>query len=327
MAHALEMINGEAAMAFTGERNAVWHRLGKQVPADLSPEQMMKAANCDWSVLTVPLTATVGDSVIDTGHSALIRDRDNKVLDVVTEGWHPVQNREAFEFFNDFIDAGDMQMDTAGSLHDGRVIWALAKIGKGFTILGGDEIEGYLLFSNPHQFGRSVNVAFTPVRVVCNNTLTYALASVDELNKPNVRHSHRTKFNPERVQRMLGISQGILDRYKANAERLASIKYDDVTANEYLKRVFPVLTTKRESRKELSKSAERALEIVETQPGAEFAPKSLWNLFNSVTYLTSNEYGRTDEARMTSLFYGQNKQRNLKALDLVLKLADELEPA
>jgi hypothetical protein len=119
----------------------------------------------------------------------------------------------------------------------------------------------------------------------------------------------------------------MLDQYKANAERLASIKYDDRVSKEFLNKIFPVLTTKREARKELSKSAERALEIVEKQPGAEFAPGSLWNLFNAVTYITSNEYGRTDEARMTSLFYGQNKQRNLKALDLVMKMADELQPA
>lgn len=332
MSHELEMINGEAAMAFTGNRNAVWHRLGKEVPADLSPEQMMKAANCDWNVLTVPLTADIYEdngsirAQIDTGHSALIRDRDMKVLDVVTEGWNPVQNSDAFAFFNDFIDAGDMTMDTAGSLHDGRVVWALAKIGEGFTILGGDRIEGYLLFSNPHQFGRSVNVAFTPVRVVCNNTLTYALANIDG---QNVRHSHRTEFDPQRVKQILGISKARLDSYKANAERLASIKYNELAAKEFVNQIFPVLTTKREARKDLSKSAERCLDLLnnKSMPGSEFEPGSLWQLFNSVTYVTSNEYGRTDEARMTSLFYGQNKQRNLKAMDLIMKMADELEPA
>lgn len=327
MSHAIEQAaDGSYCFAATGTREAVWHSLGSRVPGDLSPEQMMEAAQCDWEVLTVPLTATVGDKVIDTGHSALIRDKDNKVLDVVTEGWQPVQNSEAFEFFNDFIDAGDMTMDTAGSLHGGRVVWALAKIGAGFEILGGDKIEGYLLFSNPHQFGRSVNVAFTPVRVVCNNTLTYALANLDN---QNVRHSHRTKFDPVRVKQILGISKAMLDQYKENAERLASIKYDDRTAKEFLNKIFPVLTTKREARKELSKSAERCLELLNTNsmPGAEFAPGSLWQLFNSTTYVTSNEYGRTDEARMTSLFYGQNKQRNLKAMDLIMKMADELEPA
>lgn len=326
MSHEIEQLpDGSYSAAYAGKREAVWHRLGKYVSNDLSPEQMMEAAQCDWNVLTVPLEATLPDgTIVETGHSALIRDRDNKVLDVVTKGWQPVQNREAFEFFNDFIDAGDMTMDTAGSLHDGRVVWALAKIGAGFEILGGDKVEGYLLFSNPHQFGRSVNVAFTPVRVVCNNTLTYALAN---LENQNVRHSHRTKFDPVRVKQILGISQAMLDQYKHNAERLASIKYDDRTAKEFLNKIFPVLTTKREARKDLSKSAERALQIVEKQPGAEYAPGSLWNLFNAVTYITSNEYGRTDEARMTSLFYGQNKQRNLKALDLVMKVADELEPA
>jgi len=53
---------------------------------------------------------------------------DGKVLDVVGDDWNPVQNEEAFQFFSEYVLAGDMEMNTAGSLKGGRNVWALAKV-------------------------------------------------------------------------------------------------------------------------------------------------------------------------------------------------------
>lgn len=324
MSHELEIIDGEAQMVFTGEREAIWHRLGKQIAPDCTPQEVMEAAGLNWSVTKVPLSGTYsdpvfGDEVIDTRHSALVRSSDRKILDVVPSSWNPVQNAEAFDFFNEFVEAGDMTMDTAGSLMEGKKVWALAKVASGFSLFGGDEVESYMLFSNPHQFGRSVNIMFTPVRVVCQNTLSMALSDVRE---DQVRHSHRTVFNAERAKTILGIANRKLETYKDQAEVLGAKRYTEQSMQEYFASIFPVLTTKRESRKLLSKQAERAVELVETQPGAEFRPGSLWNLFNAVTYITSNEYGRSDESRLNSVWYGANQQRNMKAMKLALELAD-----
>lgn len=319
MSHEIEIINGEAQIAWTGERNAVWHRLGKQVPADLSAPQMMEAAGLDWTVSKTPLFADVNGKQVDTGHSALIRSTDDRVLDVVTHGWNPVQNSEAFDFFNEFVEAGDMTMDTAGSLKDGRLIWALAKLKDGFEVFGGDKIEGYLLFSNPHQFGRCIDVKFTPVRVVCNNTLTMALG---EFTENQVRHSHRSEFDEARVKRTLGLAGNRMAQYKERAEFLGSKRYNGEAVTEYFKRIFPVLTTKKESEKEISKQGARALAVLDTQPGAEFAQGTWWAAFNAATYLTSNEIGKTDESRLNSLWYGTNASRNLLALKLAVEMAE-----
>jgi len=118
----------------------------------------------------------------------LFRSSDGKILSVVSGDWNPVQNHEAFEFFNDFVMAGDMKMHTAGSLREGKNVWALAKVNDDFEILGGDKVEPYLLFSNPHEYGKCIDVRFTAIRVVCNNTLTLALGSTSDLV---VRLNHR----------------------------------------------------------------------------------------------------------------------------------------
>lgn len=326
MSHELEVIDGKVQMAFAGEREAVWHRLGTQVAPNLSPQEIMKAAGLDWRVEKVNLSGEYKDplfsdnnQIIETRHSALVRSSDMKVLDVVPDSWNPVQNSEAFAFFNEFVEAGDMNMDTAGSIRGGRKVWALARIKEGFTIFGGDEVKGYLLFSNPHYFGRCVDIKFTPTRVVCNNTLTMALSEVTE---NQVRHSHRTAFDADKVKAVLGVAREKMDMYKDQALFLGSKRFSDETATEYFQRIFPVLTQKRESRKDLSTQATRAMELIKTtMPGDQYAPGTMWQLFNAATYITNNEYGRNDESRLDSLWYGQNQQRNAKAMKVALEMA------
>ena len=53
MSHEIEMINGQAQMAYAGE--VPWHGLGVPVSNDLTPTQMMEKAGLDWKVETRPL--------------------------------------------------------------------------------------------------------------------------------------------------------------------------------------------------------------------------------------------------------------------------------
>ena len=100
--HELEMVNGEAAMAYAGE--VPWHGLGKKVPADLSPEQMLKTANLDWEVESRPLFyETANGNIMRTKKRAIVRATDDKLMTVVSDEWHPVQNLQAFKFFDDFV--------------------------------------------------------------------------------------------------------------------------------------------------------------------------------------------------------------------------------
>lgn len=318
MSHELEIrADGRASMVYVGE--TPWHGLGVKVPHDLSPQQIMEAAGLDWSVNKVPAFAEIGGKQVPIGRSALVRDMDDRILDVVTDGWEPLQNSEAFEFFNRFVEEGDMDMDTAGSLYDGKIVWALAKTKQGFTLPGGDAIEGYLLFTNPHKFGKSIDVRFTNTRVVCNNTLTLANS---EDAKVGARVTHRVEFDADQVARTMGLAQSNMNKYKEAAEFLSKSKASDEDVVEFFKRVFPVLSSKDNSKKLLSKNAQIALEVLETQPGADLFPGTMWNAFNAVTYMTNHVLGRSQNGRVQSLFYGANRDLNIKALNTALEMAD-----
>lgn len=313
MAHMIEMLDGKASMAWAGE--TPWHGIGTKVPNDLTPDQMLKAAGLDWRVTPVPAFAEIGGKQVSVGHSALVRDIDNKILDVITDDWIPNQNETAFEFFNDFVAAGEMEMHTAGSLKGGQLVWALAKVKDAFELFNGDTVESYLLFTNPHKYGWSIDVRFTPIRVVCNNTLTLSL---NTQSSKIVKVSHRREFDGDVVKETLGVAKEKLAKYKEMAAYLGSKRYNDENIVDYFKRVFPVSGAK----KEMSKNAEIALEIMDQQPGAEFAEGTWWQAYNCVTFMTDHIIGRSADNRLQSAWYGANKNLKIKALDTAIQFAD-----
>jgi phage/plasmid-like protein (TIGR03299 family) len=309
MAHMIE------TMAYAGE--TPWHGLGKKVLPDLTPAQMLKEANLDWTVEKVPTFITRHGKKIATDQRALVRSSDDAILTMVSDDWKPVQNHEAFEFFHDFVMEGDMEMHTAGSIKDGKNVWALAKVKDSFEILGGDRVDSYLLFSNPHEYGKSIDIRFTPIRVVCNNTLTLALGNHSDLM---VRLNHRRSFDGDLVKRTLGIASKKMDSYKETAEFLSSKRYTDETLTEYLTAIFPAMS--KDNKKLISRPAEQVLSVMDTQPGAAYGEGSWWQVFNAVTFTTDHVLGHNPETRLQSAWYGQNRNRKVLALEKAVEFAE-----
>jgi phage/plasmid-like protein (TIGR03299 family) len=308
MAHMVE------TMAYAGE--VPWHGLGTKVPADLTPEQMLQAAGLDWEVNKVDLT--YGDGLIVPGKKGLVRSSDGAYLDTIGDDWNPLQNSEAFEFFNDFVMAGDMEMNTAGSLEDGRRTWALAKIKDAvFETVKNDLTECFLLFSNPHKYGMSITVMMTPIRVVCNNTITMALNGASE---HMVKINHRNEFDADAVKETLGVAKDKLDTYKEAAQFLSTKNYTKNSIVEYFNEVFPFTANKRDN--DMSRNTKLAMEVLDTQPGAEYGRGTFWQAFNTVTYLTDHELGRSNDTRLTSAWFGANRKKKIVALEKAIEFAE-----
>lgn len=318
MAHEVEMIDGVAQMAYAGD--VPWHGLGVEVSNDLTPEQMMRKAGLDWSVEKVDSFIEVDGERIPTGQQSLVRSSDNKILTNVGGDWNPVQNSEAFEFFSEYVLAGDMEMNTAGSLKGGSNVFALAKVKDSFTILGEDQVDSYLLFSNPHQYGKAIDVRFTPIRVVCKNTLTFSLNSA---SKNFVKLNHRSVFDADQVKETLGIAHDKFSQYKEMAEFLSTRRFTAESLVQFYNDVFPYTHKESEVKtiKDLSKTARDAYEVLETQPGANFGEGTWWQALNSVTYLTDHKLGRNADTRMQSAWFGVNQSRKIKAANKAVEYA------
>jgi len=319
MSHEVEMVNGVAQMAYAGE--TPWHGLGTKVAPDLSPIQIMSKAGLDWSVEKETMTTASGVEI--EGKKALVRSSDNKVLDVVGDNWNPVQNSDAFEFFSEYTLAGDMEMHTAGSLKGGQMVWALAKVKESFDILGGDQVDSYLLFSNPHKYGKAIDVRFTPIRVVCNNTLSMSLGQ----NVANsVTLNHRNEFNPAMVKEQMVIASEKFAKYKEMAEFLSTKKFSMDSLVQYYNEVFPRTYQGKKDVQvktfaDLSSNGQKAYSYLETQPGANYGEGSWWQALNSVTYLTDHKMGREVDSRLTSAWFGANQTRKIRAVEKAVELA------
>lgn len=314
MAHMVE------TMAYAGE--LPWHGLGTKVSNDLTPQQMMEKAGVDWKVHEVESFVEFNGNKMPTGQKSLIRETDGKILTNVGKDWHPCQNETAFEFFNEYVLAGDMEMHTAGSLRDGQYVWALAKVKESFDLFGGDQVDSYMLFSNPHVYGKSIDVRFTPIRVVCNNTLTFAL---DSQSQRAVKVGHRAQFQPDMVKEQLGIAHEKFAKYKEMAQFLGSKRVTADSLIQYYNEVFPLTSGKDKqetiSLETISRQAKNAYDVLETQPGAEYAEGTWWQAFNSVTFVTDHVQGRNADNRLHSQWFGQNQLRKIKAAEKAVEYA------
>ncbi len=320
MAHLVE------TMAYANE--APWHRLGVKVEDNLTPDEMFVKAGLDWQInkeglLTLQSKQTVPE------HYALVRSSDDFVLGTCGKGYKPVQPKEVLSFFHEFVEKGGMKMETAGSLSNGRQIWALASIQDSFVLGKEDKVEGYLLFSSPNVVGKALRIMFTPIRVVCNNTLTMALESAS--GRGEFRLHHAQKFDPEIAKAALGLASGQLHEFEQEAEFLTRHEVTDDALREYFMDLWPTGAVRAGKRtghlaaqaanenaedSGMSRTAEAALDIFSKQPGAEFFPNTWWNAFNTVTYIIDHVAGRSDNNRLRNAWFGGGERTKREALRL-----------
>ena len=323
-----------------------WHGLGFKVSGDLTPAQMLKAAHLDWTVSKRPMfigdwkqdgekkTAVQGAKPMLSKMSySLVRDSDNSELSTVGQGYNPVQNKEALDFFKKFVEAGKMTMETAGSLYYGRYVWALAKIGQNFTLAGGDKIEGYLLLCSPHVHGKSLIAKFTPIRVVCWNTLSAAIGA--DWGKHGggaagtFRMPHSMKFDDttkEAAEQALGIAKGQMEAFEEVATKLSKKKLKADEAEAYffeVLRLDPKEVMNENGKGKGRKMVDKFQAALTHAPGQELstAKGTVWGALNAVTYVVDHQMGLTRDIGLKNAWLGYTDAMKTRALNLAIQKA------
>ncbi len=306
----------EAQMSMAQSVLKPWHGLGIEL-AGGTIEERLKQAGLDWTVERRQLTfeikgpGLIGQAHVDS-HFALVRTDTNQLLSVVTNDWQPVQNTDAFGYFDRIIEAGGMRMTHAGVLDESRLVWALAKLDRHHVVIDGDVIEFYLLFTNPHMYGRSLELRLMPMRSVNQTTISIAL-------KGEALRIKLDSLDEKAVFEMLHQVNNHIAFYSAAATKLAETPIENEQVNKYLSKLFPNESIKNKA--ELSRPAKDMKALITTQPGAEFAPGSWWQVYNAVAFSIDHILGHTQESRLKSSWYGFNRDRKVKALDNALAFA------
>ncbi len=302
-----------------------WHGLGKIVQEAPTAEEAIVMAGLNWQALEKPIFRinNSGDLEAITTHKAIVRDTDNKQLGIVGDGYHPLQNDKAFSFFDPFIESGLASFETAGSLREGKTIWILAKLNKAPIEIGrGDEVNKYLLLSNGHDGTMAVRTGFTPIRVVCANTLAMSHGA-KESKLLRIHHSKKVHDRLDQVREIVNAADA---KFEATAEQYQALARSDVNQKAleaYVDVVFKIPSMDAQRREFAHKKAtENIQRLFETGFGQDLKKSkgTYWGLYNAVTQYLSYESGRNEETRLNSLWFGGNSKLNQRALDAAIKM-------
>lgn len=318
MAHAFEsgLMVGEAA----------WHGLGMVVPADsdlrFDIHGAIVASGLDWNVSLEP-QYTVMDAQIyevpDT-RSVVRRIGDQvTILGSVGKRYVPMQNSEAFDWFQPWLESKEVAIETAGSLCGGRKVWVMARIQRDDESVFGDKVAKYLMLSNTHDGTSSIRVGFSPVRIVCANTLAMAHGHRDS-KLLRVRHTASRDIAMGEIRETIDLIDREFQATTEQYRRLASLDISHRDLKRYIKVVFGMP----EDDKDLSAKAQKRLETVvnlATSGIGQTGELTAWAGFNAVTQFLTHEIGSDPEQRLKSLWFGNNSHTLSRALDLALQLA------
>ncbi|WP_029471655.1 DUF932 domain-containing protein [Blautia producta] len=215
-------------------REVPWHGLGTRVMEAPTSKDALIAAGLDWKVVQEPIYTGTEEQI--DGYRANVRERDRKVLGVVTERYKVIQNEEAFAFTDALLGEG-VRYETAGSLQGGRKVWVLAHMPHEY-IISGERISPYLLFSNTHDGSGAVKVALTPIRVVCNNTLNLALSTAKRCW--STIHTGDIRNKMQEAENTLLLADQYMDSLGKEFEALRMKKLNDKQVMEYIEILLPI---------------------------------------------------------------------------------------
>lgn len=240
-------------MFYAGE--TPWHNMGVSVEEALTSADAIHMAGLDWDVEQKKIQVCDGKSI--PGYKANVRSSDGKVLGLVTDRYKIVQNSEAFAFTDCLLGEG-VKYETAGSLSNGKRVWMLAKMDT--TKILGDDVEPYLVFTNSHDGTGAVKVALTPVRVVCQNTLTFALSTAKRTW--STRHCGDINSKMEEARNTLELAAKYMDGMAEYADKATQITVISPQFLDFLTTMFPISDDMTDLKKQRIEAKRNALKSI-----------------------------------------------------------------
>lgn len=233
-------------------REKPWHGLGTRVEEAPTSKEALELAGLDWTIENLPVYDHKG--ILIPGYKANTRNTDGKVMGIVSGRYKVVQNADAFSFTDSLVGEG-ITYETAGSLNGGKRIWLLGKMPERKIL--DDEVEPYICFTNTHDGTGAVRACMTPVRVVCNNTLNFALQSA----KRAWSTPHRGDINAKMAEarETLQLAERYLLKLDEEADKLANQTMSIDEVHGTLDKMFELKPDATDRQKKTAEDAKNAI--------------------------------------------------------------------
>lgn len=337
MSHNINFNEQTGKHSFFSVKEAAWHRLGQVVADYPTSAEAIIHAGLDYEVAKLPNRQVFpSGKVKDSENSFFTYRTDNEVTlgDSVGKDYQIVQNREAFAFFDAIVGNGDgILYETAGALGNGQRIFITAKLPGYIRVGSGDDItEKYIFLTTSHDGSGSITAAFTPIRIVCQNTLNAALRDMD--NVVRIRHTANANQRLRDAHKVMGIADRLGLEMEAIFNQWAKVRITDKQVKDLIqialcpnKETLELL--RRGAMDDLSTIYRNVCEnafsyamLAESQQ-METTKGTLFGAYNAITGYYQNVCNfRSEEEKMKSILLGGTGQRRgQKAFDLCSRFA------
>lgn len=322
-------------MVYVGDKP--WHGLGRKLDPSSTADEFLTAANLHWNVRLDPAPGAKQDkkkrwSRLIISRDAVPPEKDPVALGMVTSRYEPLQNTDAFAFFDPLIASNWASYEAAGALGDGETVWVQVRLRDDMEVQPGDTIKRYLLLRNRHNGDGAVSIRFTPIRVVCQNTLSFAEAKTSAL--ANVRHS---KAMPGRLLKVQAdVLKTEIEAFSARSARVfqamvkAQLKpLETLALLEKLCGAPPKAPPIDGLPARRTLVERRLAEQGEEDPLA--GTGTVWSLYNAITWAEderARQRGQKNpEAGLNAMWFGSGADNKASAFSALEKVAVALVPA
>lgn len=330
MAHNINRNELTGAYSFMSVRERAWHNLGTIVNDYPTSEEAIIHAGLDFEVEKAPNDHRLpsGRIVVSDNSFFTYRTDTEQVLgDKLGTDYNVLQNRDAFRFFDSILkESRDVKYETAGALGKGEKIFITAKLPGLIRVGNNDVTEKFIFLYTSHDGSGSTTAAFTPIRIVCNNTLNAAMRNMT--NVIRIRHTAGAPERLEEAHRVMGISNQLAIEMEEIFNHWAKVR---ITDKEVLKLVQAAMAS-RETIEYLKKgqqekvsslfrnTCEKVLEYgaMHGSQQLETTKGTLFGAYNMVTgyYQNVRKYDDQEAKMKSTLFGGDAQRKSQKAFDL-----------
>lgn len=358
----IEMVNGVASFAENGRRERAWHGLGQVVNEPMFVKDALKLCHADFNVGLQKVVALSDElqNAMDNGefiNAAMLRDLlidntmatmrldTNKSLGIVSDKYGIVQNEDAFKFVDMFCSGKFANRDntpvieTCGVLGKGERIFVTAKFPKSIVLDAkrDDLVDMYVVFTTSHDGTGAVRCVCTPIRVVCNNTLNWAMK--ENIGRIAFRHSSKVmsrldllnEENAEFAYKALNVAETYANGLKESFDHLRNIKLAErdldniiaqvVLAPDAAKEFMQTRNIESDAIKTRGRNIFLGVkECLETGVGQEGQERgtAMWLLNGLTSYYQNEATERSEEIKFDSILDGNIYKKVQKAYDLAI---------
>lgn len=311
MAHNLNFKGGKASFASVGK---AWHGLGQVLTERMTAEQALKFSQLDYSVIKIPSFVEYEGSQIATGEYSTLRTDTKQILGNVGGIYTILQNRDAFSFFDPIVDRDEAIYETAGALGDGERIFLTAKMPDYIQVGKGDELELFVVFTNSHDGRTPAQAIITPIRVVCQNTLSAALKKGGD--RVTLRHTKNLEEKLKQAHQVLNLTSLLKKELEQTFNHIRGVKIPENKVNAIFKNFLGMNVDDRMNSTRIQNQYTEISRYYHEGPGQTKVMGTGWGVYNAMTgYISHLKSFKNESTKMTSILEGVD---SAKALKLVL---------